>query len=221
MAMSRSDFKNALREAVSSEFSGIPTDESSINYTFSEHFIRKMEKLIRSQKKVYYNFINTTSKRIAIICLVLITLFTTTCSVKAIREPIVNFIIETYQSFTRYSFDGDTVNTIGKEFSITNLPEGFKQTDCTSNDIRITKTFENSDGDVLIFSQTITENTEYNRDAEHGTSEKLIISGHEVYVLTTDEVTQAVWIEDAYMLMLTYYGTIDTEELVAIIEGIE
>ena len=42
MAMSRSDFNNALREAVSSEFTDIPTDESSINYTFSERFIKKI-----------------------------------------------------------------------------------------------------------------------------------------------------------------------------------
>ncbi len=221
MAMSRSDFNNALREAVSSEFTDIPTDESSINYTFSERFIKKMDKLIRSQKKVYYNFINTVSKRVAIICLVVVTLFTTACSVKAIREPIVNFITEVYETFTRYFFDGDTAESITKEFSIEALPEGFKQTDYTSNDIRITKTFENGDGDILKLSQTITEDTEYNLDAEHGSTEKIIVSGKEVYIINSDEVTQAVWIEDTYMLRITYYGTISIDELTVIIESVK
>lgn len=221
MAMSRSDFNNALREAVSSEFTDIPADESSINYTFSERFIKKMDKLIRSQKKVYYNFINTVSKRVAIICLVVVMLFTTACSVKAIREPIVNFITEVYETFTRYFFDGDTAESVTKEFSIETLPEGFKQTDYTSNDIRITKTFENGDGDILKLSQTITEDTEYNLDAEHGSTEKMIVSGKEVYIINTDEVTQAVWIEDTYMLRITYYGTISIDELTVIIESVK
>lgn len=221
MAMSRSDFNNALREAVSSEFTDIPPDESSINYTFSERFIKKMDKLIRSQKKIYFNFINTVPKRVAIICLVVITLFTTACSVKAIREPIVNFITEVYESFTKYFFDGDTLDSVTKEFSIEALPEGFEQTDYTSNDLRITKTFENGDGDIIKLSQTITEDTEYNLDAEHGATEKIIISGKEVYIINTDEVTQAVWIEDTYMLRITYYGTISIDELTTIIESVK
>lgn len=134
MAMSRSDFNNALREAVSSEFTDIPTDESSINYTFSERFIKKMDKLIRSQKKVYYNFINTVSKRVAIIFLVVVTLFTTACSVKAIREPIVNFIKQVYEAFTHYSFEGETTDKITREYFIDEIPKGFEQTNKTKND---------------------------------------------------------------------------------------
>lgn len=221
MAMSKSDFNEALREAVSVEFSNIPTDESSINYTFSERFNKKMEKLLRLRKKVYYNFLNTVSKRVAIICLGVVILFTSVCSVKAIREPIVNVITKAYESFTRYFFEGDTTKTITKEFSIEALPEGFVQTDFESSDMRLTKTFENDAGDILEFSQTITEGTEYNLDAEHGNAEKMIISDHEVYVIMTDEVTQAVWVEDAYLLSLTYYGTISIDNLTVIIEGIK
>ena len=52
--MSREEFKSAFREVVSSEFAHIPTDESSIDFTFSEKFNKKMEKLIKSQRKSYY-----------------------------------------------------------------------------------------------------------------------------------------------------------------------
>ena len=53
MSISREEFKAAFREVVSSEFAHIPTDESSIDFTFSEKFNKKMEKLIKSQRKSY------------------------------------------------------------------------------------------------------------------------------------------------------------------------
>ena len=74
MAMSKTDFKKAFREVVSSEFAHIPTDEDSIDFIFSEHFEKRMKKLIRSQKKMYYNFVNTVFKRVAIICVVLLSI---------------------------------------------------------------------------------------------------------------------------------------------------
>ena len=55
--MSREEFKAAFREVISSEFAQIPTDEDSIDFTFSEKFIKRMDKLIRAQKKSYYKFI--------------------------------------------------------------------------------------------------------------------------------------------------------------------
>lgn len=55
--MNKTDFKNAFREAVASEFSQIPTDEESIDFTFSKRFNKQMKKLIRSQKKSYYSFV--------------------------------------------------------------------------------------------------------------------------------------------------------------------
>ena len=96
--------KAAFREVVSSEFAHIPTDESSIDFTFSEKFNKKMEKLIKSQRKSYYIFINTVGKRVAILFVAIITLFAASMSVKAIREPVINFIIEVYESFTKYFF---------------------------------------------------------------------------------------------------------------------
>ena len=62
MGMSKDDFKRAFREVVSSEFANIPLDENNIDITFSEKFNKKMEKLIKSQRKSYYILINMTVK---------------------------------------------------------------------------------------------------------------------------------------------------------------
>ena len=68
MSMSREEFKAAFREVISSEFAHIPTDESSIDFTFSEKFIKRMNKLIRAQRKSYYKFINTAATRSGYFC---------------------------------------------------------------------------------------------------------------------------------------------------------
>ena len=59
MAITVNELKNAFREVVSEEFSNIPTDENSVDFTFSEKFEIQMERLIRSQRRVFYSFVNT------------------------------------------------------------------------------------------------------------------------------------------------------------------
>ena len=164
MSMSREEFKAAFREVVSSEFAHIPTDESSIDFTFSEKFNKKMEKLIKSQRKSYYIFINTVGKRVAILFVAIITLFAASMSVKAIREPVINFIIEVYESFTKYFFEGETAEKIEKVYSITKLPVGFKQTQVVENDAGRNVTFESSEGNIIVFTQSATQNAELNID---------------------------------------------------------
>ena len=208
MAMSKTDLKNAFREVVSSEFAHIPTDENSINFTFSERFNKRMEKLIRSQKKVYYNFVNTAYKRVAIICVVLLMMLTTACSVKAIREPIVHFITETYESFTRYFFKGDTADTITKEYTLNVLPEGFVQTNKIQNEISITTILENDYGDIIEFTQTITDKTQHNFDNQNGIKYEIIDADKTIRILEGERFVQAIWVNDEYCLKVTGYGDI-------------
>ena len=221
MAMSKTDFKNAFREAVSSEFAHIPTDEKSIDFTFSERFNKRMEKLIRSQKKVYYNYVNTAYKRIAIICVVLLTMLTTACSVKAIREPIINFIKQVYESFTHYSFDGDTTSIIVKEYSI-KLPDGFKQTNINKNNSLIAKEYINNSGDIIDFKQMTTEySTGYFVDNENGKIETEIINEIEVVVKERFDTKSAIWAKDGYVFAIDCYGSVDWNTIKQIIESLE
>ena len=221
MAMSKTDFKNAFREVVSSEFAHIPTDENSIDFTFSERFNKRMAKLIRSQKKVYYNFVNTAYKRVAIICVVILTMLTTACSVKAIREPIVNFFTEVYESFTRYFFEGDTADTIMREYSLNVFPDGFEQTNKIQSDISITTVLENKFGDIIEITQTITDNTQHNLDNQNGDKYEISVDGKKIQVLESDSFIQSVWINDKYCFKVTGYGNIDKEILKQVIENIE
>lgn len=221
MAMSKTDFKNAFREVVSSEFAHIPTDESRIDFTFSEYFNKRMEKLIRSQKKVYYNFVNTAYKRVAIICVVILTMMTTACSVKAIREPIVNFIKQVYETFTHYSYDGDTTDKITKEYTI-KLPEGFNITNETKNNSLITKEYINDSGDIIEFKQMATESsTGYFVDNENGNIETKIINGIKIEFKKRYDTQSAIWTQNGYVFVIDCYGNISYDTIKQMIESLE
>ena len=220
LSMSREEFKAAFREVISSEFAHIPTDESSIDFTFSEKFIKRMDKLIRAQRKSYYKFINTAAKRAAVIFAAIITLFTASLSVKAIREPVVRFIKQVYETFIHYTFEGEIQPKIKKEFFIKTLPDGFIQHDKIESDLAITTIYVN-DNNTIKFTQQSTNNANHFFDNESGTLTKVTISGINVDIYESENIKHAVWTDEGYFFKLTCIGEINIDSVTMMIESIQ
>ena len=222
MSMSREEFKAAFREVVSSEFAHIPTDESSIDFTFSEKFNKKMEKLIKSQRKPYWNFISTVSRRAAVIIVAIITLVTAAFSVKAIREPIIKFIKQVYESFTHYSFEGDTVEIITKEYTITQMLDGYEQFDKLTSENTIATTYKNKLGDTIIFTQMTTEYLiGYFVDNESGEQYTETVDDIEIEFKEWYDTKTAIWANDGYVFSIDCIGNISFEDIKQIIRTIK
>ena len=86
----------------------LPSNEELSHITFTKEFEERMRKLIEREKKFYFYWINTVRKRVAIIILVIIiSLTSVTFGVKAIREPVIRFILETFEKFTNITFVND------------------------------------------------------------------------------------------------------------------
>lgn len=222
MAITKAEFKQAFREVVSIEFSHIPTDENSIEYTFSKKFNRRMEKLIKAQKKVYWNLVSTTSKRVAIIFLAIFTMFTAAFSVKAIREPIIEFIKQIYESFTHYTFDGDTIEFIEKEFSIHQIPYGYEQIDKTTTDNSVVTIYKNELDYTIYFSQSTTDShTGFFVDNENGDLYTETINGINVDFKEWYDTKTAMWTQNGYVFTLDCTGNISFEEIKQMIMSIE
>jgi len=222
LSMSREEFKAAFREVVSSEFAHIPTDESSIDFTFSEKFNKKMEKLIKSQRKPYWNFISTVSRRAAVIIVAIITLVTAAFSVKAIREPIIKFIKQVYESFTHYSFEGDTVEIITKEYTITQMLDGYEQFDKLTSENTIATTYKNKLGDTIIFTQMTTEySIGYFVDNESGEQYTETVDDIEIEFKEWYDTKTAIWANDGYVFSIDCIGNISFEDIKQIIRTIK
>ena len=94
MSICKDQFINALEDVVSKEFKDIPYNEGDIEYSFSRKFNLKMQKLIKNQKKSYWKFINTASKRVAIICIAIISLLCGMLCIEPIRVSAIEAIEE-------------------------------------------------------------------------------------------------------------------------------
>lgn len=222
MAITKAEFKQAFREVVSLEFSNIPTDENSIEYTFSKKFNRRMEKLIKSQKKVYWKFVNTASKRVAIIFLAIFTMFTAAFSVKAIREPIIKFITEIYETFTHYLFEGDKTETIVREYIITEIPNGFIRTEKIINENSVITIYKNSEEETIKFTQQISNNhSGVYFDNENIEISKDIVNGIEVEFQKWYDTNSAIWTKDGYFFMIDCVGDIGIDDIKKIVMSIQ
>lgn len=91
----------------------LPDDSEVEGITFSDRFERKMNRLLFHQKHFYYKLINTAVKRVACFIIALLTIMSiTTFSVKAFRDPLVNFIVEVFEKGSRLFFTTDEQSEI-------------------------------------------------------------------------------------------------------------
>lgn len=221
MLVNNNNFKDAFREAITYEFLDIPKVDNEISYVFSTKFDQKMKKLIEAQKKSYWIIINTVAKRIAIAFILLASLITTACSVEIIREPIVHFFTEVYEQFTYYFFKGDVSHVITNEYAISVIPHGFIQTEKIISDTSITTVYENNDGRIIEFTQTISDGTNFYLDSEHGETISMTLSNKKIDIYISKETHHAIWIQDTYMLDVICYGDFNIEDIKALILSIK
>lgn len=221
MAISRDEFNTAFRQVASAEFAHVPANEKSIDYIFSPDFERRMERLIHRQKKPYYRFVNTAAKRVAVIFLLCAVLLASACSVKAIREPIIEFVTEIYEAFTRIFWEGDTTGVIQQEYVITALPEGFYQTDELKSEIFNQYTYENGRGNFIEFSQFATAKAQYNVDTEYTTETVEMIAGKEVHLYTNEDRCVMLWTEAGYVFQLCFDRSLDMDIIIAVMESVQ
>ncbi len=221
--MTRCEAICAFRQVASEEFAHIP-DEDEIEYEFSEKFNLKMEKFLN--KKIIgesYTF-SKTKRTVYALLLAGLMLFAGLISVSAIREPIVNFIIEKYESFIEFTFSGDTSKQISHEYNFAYLPDGFSEIVYQVSEGAVYKEFLNEETQAIIsLYQTVTDENKINLDNQQGKIITRNVEGKDVYIYKhkTNGYIQANWISETYSLILTYHGNISEEELVELIKIIE
>ena len=228
MSMTRSEFNEMFRVVISEEFADIPP-ESEIQYEFSKEFLDKMQKLIngteddthKAQKK---HRSSVAIKRIVALAAALIVLFAGIMSVGAVREPVVNFIVKTYEGFKRVLFSGDSLTEIDHVYAFAEVPEGFVETQRFSNKETYFVRYENNEtGAVIVILQSIATDNSIALDSENGEIKSFDTDGKEVKIYCAESQTlySAFWVEDAYSMELIYSGETDTDELLRLINTIK
>lgn len=220
MSMTKAEFKNAFREAVSYEFRDIPRNDAQIQHEFSPEFERRITKLIQKEKNFFWHFINTASKRAAVIFIVFVMLFTTACSVKAIREPIVRFLTEVYETFTEYFFEGDKTISITEKYEMSAVPNEYVEESVFETDTVNTIVYQNTEGSTIHFTQAVTDETTIFLDAEKGNSKIITISDYEVHLYSQEGVLYAMWTHDGYYFEIVCYGDFIEDDMTGLIQSV-
>ena len=199
----------------------LPSDEELKDIKFSEAFERKMRKLISMQKKSYFYMINTVGKRVAIIVLALIiSLSATAFSVKAIREAVIEFFIETFTTHSEVSVEGDEVPvyTEFKRVEPQYLPEGFTLSRDLSDEYSCFIEYVNPEEKMINYSQRINDGASTSIDTEDIEFETVYINGLEGIIYKNKGLNKIVFGDEKYFYDIE--GQISMEELQKIAESI-
>lgn len=194
-----------------------PSPESVIEHKFSDDFESRMRKLIRSQQKPFA--VNTKTKRILIVALITIMMLTA-CSIPAIREPIVNFVVEIYEDFTTLIFP-DTSNeseTIVLEKASIQIPDGYTSTEVLTETSYFLE-MKNAKGSIITFEQVLLSSTQLTIDTEDTTYEDIMINNFKGVFYHNKGVNMVLWSDNKYNYMIS--GDISKDELISIANTVE
>ena len=183
------------------------------NYEFSEDYLNKKEKLIKSQNRIYYPLIKTTGRRIASAIIAAAIMGTTTVAAYApARNAIKNFFLRIFNdhSVVSVQYDsedlGDHKSRIEKQYSIT-VPDGFvlDESESVSTDNYIELCYYSDDKKKSIYFDQYTADTYssyYDNERGHfkSSSDKL---GNEFMIYTNDDFINILWDNGEYIFELS------------------
>lgn len=196
--------------------------ESEEPHIFSEKHNKKMAKLIKDQKKPYFMLICTTGRRVACIIATIIILSASALSVKAIREAIFDFIMKAFSDHTVVTTESGTdvgyPETIEEEYYISELPEGFNQTQRFSSDKSLCINCFNDSGDYILFTQQVKSVYETYYDT-YLNKETINYNNQEYIIIESSIDTTYIWDNGHYIFEVT--SNLDKNTLVNLCNSIK
>lgn len=223
MSMTRSEFNMAFSTVIAEEFADVP-DESEIEVEFSDEFNRKMQELIdsiganngqqpKNDRKSRLNI-----KGLIALAATLALLLAGLVSVNATGNPIVNFIVKTYEDFKEILFAGDGAAEIDHVYAFTEVPEGFTETERVLNDDMSFVRYENSEiGAVIELRQSVTNDASFALDSEKSSTKALVT----VCCSETSKLCEVFWIEGECRMKLICSGVTNCTDLIDMLDELE
>jgi len=217
-----SKLKQALEIYIDYKISRLPSlEELQDIHKFSPEFERKMDRLIRRNKKPYYKMINSIGKRVAVfIVTLLIAVSVTIISVDALRKNVFDFLVNIYEDFISIFYDktpeDNTENKIDEFFVPQYIPEGYE---IISNEVQhgaVLKIYSNTKN-RFIFSQFVLS-INLNIDIENREYEKVDINGNIGIFYTEKGINHIVWDDSKYCFEIK--GSISKDEIIKIAKSL-
>ncbi len=202
----------------------LPSPEECGGITFSAQFENKMQKLIERQSKPYYYLINTVGKRVAcIVIAALITLTSITFGVKAIREAVIEFFVETFEKFSIVGFKEDvseSLEYIETYYIPTYIPEGYELK--FDDKLLSYRNIEyESKNNLILFRQNLIHTKSTYLDTEDASYEEVSVLDKKAFYTVKDKIALLYWNNSKYSFFIQTESNLEKEELIKIAESIK
>lgn len=201
----------------------LPSDEELEQVTFSPALLDRMRRMIRRQKCGYYVLFGTAGRRVAsIIVALLVSMTVTTFSVKALRDPVVKFFTEVFETFTSVLFAGDSPDAPTVEIEAvapTYIPEGYtlQRESHTSSTYRIIYNNANT-GDQLVYTQRWHDHGSLGANTENIEYHEVKVNDLDGIAYTQGDFTSVMFAHADYVFMVN--ASLSEEELLKIAASI-
>lgn len=167
--------------------------------TFSKEFERKMDKLIKKDKRIHFSVRRTIRKGLIAAIIAIIVAFTGLMSVSATRTPFIEFIKKVFPQFNEITLSEEStppVEKIETEYTLTDLPEGFEVKEYQKDDLGVFTIWKNQNGKEIVLIQDLLDSN-FSIDTEH-TYEELYINDYQAYYYAS----QLTWTDGVYWFTL-------------------
>ena len=196
--------------------------EEALFHNFSKGFQKKMNKLIRQERRSPFikTFVNY-SRKVAIIFLIFISIaFATTMSVEAYRVRFFEVVIEVWEEFTSIIFNDKQNIDDGKLIPVnpTYIPDNFKIIEHEINSYEQFIYWQNDNGIEIMFEQAKITANSIITDTEGIDIEELLIGEQKIIYFTNKNINQIYWNDSNYIYAII--SEYDKNELLKMVESI-
>ncbi|WP_077369007.1 DUF4367 domain-containing protein [Anaerosalibacter sp. Marseille-P3206] len=196
--------------------------EEALSHNFSKRFQKKMNKLIREERRSPFikTFVNY-SRKVAIIFLIFISIaFATTMSVEAYRVRFFEVVIEVWEEFTSIIFKEKQNIDDGKLIPVnpTYIPDNFKIIEHEINSYEQFIYWQNDNGIEIMFEQAKITANSIITDTEGIDIEELLIGEQKIIYFTNKNINQIYWNDSNYIYAII--SEYDKNELLKMVESI-
>lgn len=203
-----------MRKAEIKMLDSLPKEEE-LSHKFSKDFEKKMDKLIKEQKRTPFkrSFVVYGKRAAAIFFIIASVSFATTMSVEAYRIKFFEVITEVWEEFTSITFKSEKDISDSKLVPIRSdyIPKGFSIVEEELSDYINLTVYTNSNNIEIIYEQSLISDGEIILDTEGAEVKTIIIENQEINYFSNKGVNQVYWNDDNYTY--AFISSIDMEGL--------
>lgn len=218
----RKVLEEALRGCCSTYCDQYPRYEGEID--LGNDYENYMDNLIKRSKKPFQRYFNTAGRRIAGLAAAMLIAFGCSMTVKAVREPVVEFFANIYEKFVEIIFGEDDIakapDTIETVYTLGFIPNGYEMDRFFIDRDMTNMTWINKNGDSLVLSQGILDGS-FIMDREE--SSYHIIERNNKKIAYSEKYGRKcfLWNSEEYEFSLTMSSNISEEEALALIDSLK